>query len=192
MRDAWSTVDSAFDVAAAVLETRPGLDQMQLHKLLYLVQAASLAWCDTPAFSDRIEAWSYGPVVRGVAGHYKGFGKSRIEASVSGNGSLVSDRTAAILRRVVERYGDLSGPELARLTKGSGSPWAESRASGEYREAGAEITVEAMRRYHRAHGVTPIIATAAQGELAERFLAGDDDALADLMEGTTGVRPRIR
>jgi len=32
------------DVAAAILEQRPGLTQMQLHKLTYLVQAADLAW----------------------------------------------------------------------------------------------------------------------------------------------------
>ncbi|HEX9978628.1 MAG TPA: type II toxin-antitoxin system antitoxin SocA domain-containing protein, partial [Acidimicrobiia bacterium] len=62
---------SALDVAAALIEMRPGPDQMQLHKLLYLVQAAHLAWYGSPAFRERIEAWRWGPMVRRVAGHYK-------------------------------------------------------------------------------------------------------------------------
>ncbi len=45
------------DVAAALIEARPGLDHLQLQNLLYLVQAAHLAWFGEPAFDEPIEVW---------------------------------------------------------------------------------------------------------------------------------------
>lgn len=192
MTDSWETAESAFDVAAALLEDRPGLDQMQLHKLLYLVQAANLAWFDTPAFNEEIEAWRWGPVIRGVAGHYMQFENEPIQTPVSGDSSALSERTRRVVERIAERYGDMSGLDLARCTKRSGSPWRQVRGDLPARAySREEIPVEIISEYHRLHGVVPEESTAESVELAERFFSGDENALVDLMELATGVRPSI-
>src|SRR5947208_2123639 len=127
MRDT-RTLPSAEDVAAAIIETRPGVDQMQLHKLLYLVQAAHLSWLEGPAFSGRIEAWKWGPVVRGVAGTYMQYESIPIQKPESGRSEQLPTDTRWVVKRVVEEFGNLSGPDLARITKDrEGSPWRAAR-----------------------------------------------------------------
>ena len=126
---------SAVDVAAAVIERRPGLDQMQLHKLLYFVQAASLAWFEEPAFSERIEAWQYGPVVRRVAGLYMDFDADPIPVPVRGrpDGSISNSRGSSIVcwpssgTNLALRWRDsprsIDGPwQIARGTLGPEAP----------------------------------------------------------------------
>lgn len=179
---------SALDVAAAILEERPGLDQMQLHKLLYLVQAADLVWYDTPAFSEHIEAWRHGPVVRVVAGHYKDFGQSPIERPVSGDPSELSDRLRSVIREIVAKYGARSGFDLAAECKRPGSPWREARgAIGDHENSSAEITPAAIATWHRAHGVVYAEPTDVENALAQRFLDGDDAALEQLFSNAFGA-----
>lgn len=184
---------TAFDIAAALIETQPGFDQMQLHKLLYLSQAACIAWYDAPLFSDQIEAWRWGPVVRGVAGHYMQYDADPIESPASGDTSSLSDEAWSVVRRIVERYGEVPGPELASLLKGPGTPWQEARGDiPQDAPSQAEITPASMREYHRAHGVTAIEPTAAVLNLAGRFVNGDQDAVTDLMELAASAHPQDR
>jgi len=183
---------SADDVAAALIQLHPGLDQMQLHKLLYLVQAGSLAWFEKPAFTERIEAWQHGPVVRGIAGRYKSFGRNPIDKPVMGNAERLSDRTRWIVDRVLDEFGGMSGPQLARLVKEPGMPWKEARGPiPDSAHSDAEITPKIMLEWHRRYGVVRVVPTTAENELANRFLDGDNDALADLFEAATGVRPAL-
>lgn len=192
MTSSWETTESAFDLAAALLEARPGRDQMQLHKLLYLTQAASLAWLNAPLFDDRIEAWKYGPVIRGVAGHYMEYGKDPIPKPESGDSSRLSAKAKAIVDRIVDHYGDMTGPELAQLTKQPGSPWTQARGDLPADAHSDElIPIKIMTEYHRTHGVTPAEPPRHIADLAERFFSGDLDAIADLMEEATGIRPRV-
>ena len=39
------------------------MDQMRMHKMLYLVQRESLLVSGTPLFKDVFESWKYGPVL---------------------------------------------------------------------------------------------------------------------------------
>lgn len=183
---------SALDIAAAIVERRPGLDQMQLHKLLYLIQAAYLAWFGEPAFRQRVEAWKYGPMVRGVAGSYMQFGRLPIMKPMGGNSEQISDRLSWVIDRILQRYGDLSGPELARLTKIKDGPWRQVRGDLPATEpSDEEIPKELMRGFHRRSGVTPETLTEEESELAQRFLEGDAEALADLFQLATGQRPSV-
>jgi len=98
-----------------------------------------------------------------------------------------------IVRRIVERYGSLSGPDLANLTKQSGGPWSTARGDlPPDARSKEEIRKSAMSEYHRRHGITPEASDPAITALAERFFDGDDDALAESFERVTGVRPSIR
>ncbi len=188
------TPSSALDVAAALLTERPGLDQMQLHKLLYLIQAAHLAWFNTPAFDDeQIQAWMKGPVIRKVAGHYMQFETMPIDRPVSGYPTAVPNRTKWVVKKVVERYGGLDGSTLAKLTKIDGGPWRQIRGDlPDDQPSDREIPTSLIAEFHRRFGVTePPPLTEAERESAERFFDGDGEALADLFEISTGTRPTI-
>jgi uncharacterized phage-associated protein len=188
----WETQRSARDVAAAILTLHPGLDQMQLHKLLYLTQAASLAWFDEPAFEDRIEAWMYGPMVRGVAGTYMEFGDQPIEGPVNGDPEALSKRARWVVERVLDEFGDLGGPALAKVTKREGTPWRTTRGDlPEGARSDREIPQETIGEFHRLHGVLRSTPSAAETRLAARFFDGDNAALAELFEAATGARTTV-
>ena len=55
---------SAHDVAAYILRKQGPLSAMKLQKLVYYAQAWSTVWDDQPLFSEAVEAWANGPVVR--------------------------------------------------------------------------------------------------------------------------------
>jgi uncharacterized phage-associated protein len=186
-----SEFQSGLDVAAAVLERHPGLDQMQLHKLLYLIQAASLSWYGEPAFVHEIQAWSFGPVVRGVAGFYKDFGDQPIDHPVTGDSSRLDDRAHWIVEQVVDDFGDLSGPELARLTKAKDSPWRQVRGDlPDDDPSQIEIPRGLIESFHRVHGVVVERPSDQEQRLINLFLdEGKDDAFADIFESATGTRP---
>jgi uncharacterized phage-associated protein len=181
---------TAEDVAAALIEARPGCDQMQLHKLLYLVQAAALAWFHEPAFRERIEAWQYGPMVRGIAGLYKDFGHGPIAAPVSGNPAKLDERLRWTVRYVVDNYGRLSGPALARLVKSERAPWRQARGNlPDDASSTAEISVRMIEDFHGRFGLAPAPLASREYEFAQQFLDGDVPALADFFEAATGSRP---
>ena len=180
---------SAVDMAAAIVTARPGLDQMQLHKLLYLVQAAHLAWFDDPAFDERIEAWTYGPMIKGVAGLYQDYGRRAITRPEKGDPERISKRTAYIIDRLVAAYSDHTGPELSAVTKAAGSPWQQTRGPlPPDAPSSDKIPLALIKSYHHRRGVLPVAQTEEEHELTERFLHGDDDALTELLELTIDAR----
>ena len=182
---------SAVDVAAAVIERRPGLDQMQPHKLLYFVQAASLAWFEEPAFSERIEAWQYGPVVRRVAGLYMDFDADPIPVPVRGRPERLDKKLSWVVDRVLAEFGHQSGVALAKLAKVDHGPWQVARGTlGPEAPSDNEITQASMRDYHRRFGLNPEAGLSAEEHaLAERFLNGDRQSLDLLVESVLGVKP---
>jgi len=177
---------SALDVAAALLEVRPGLDQMQLHKLLYLVQAAHLAWFGSRAYGEAIEAWIYGPVTRQVAGHYMQFGDLPITRVGVGSPARLPERLRWLIAQVAERFGGMDGFKLAELVKEPGSPWRQARGDlADDAPSDAEIRPDVIADYHRRFGFGETSdPTPRQNELAQRFFDGDTDALAELFGAT--------
>lgn len=60
------------------------IDEMKLHKLLYLIQRESIIQTGEPMFPDRFQAWRFGPVMVEVRNLYKvdGLKTSLDEAAV--------------------------------------------------------------------------------------------------------------
>lgn len=186
-----ATLVSADDVAASIIAAGP-VDQMQLHKLLYLVQAAHLSWFEEPAFGEQIEAWTYGPVVRGVVGHYKDWNLRPITEPYRGDPTRLSERTAWVVEYVRNKFGNLAGPDLAALVKGPGSPWRQIRGPlPEDASSSMEIPPSVIREFHTVHGLGVPQPTPNEQALAQRFFDGDHEALDDLFESITGVRPYL-
>ena len=57
---------------------REGITNLKLQKVLYFAQVHYLTILNRPLFSDKIEAWEYGPVVPGVYRQYRSKGSNPI------------------------------------------------------------------------------------------------------------------
>lgn len=150
-----------------------------------MVQAASLADYGVPAFSERIEAWKMGPMVRGIAGVYKDFDSEPIEEPESGDPANATGSLDLIVDQILNEYGDESGPELAGQLKVQGSPWRTVREAagipaGE--PASVEIDTDTMRAWHHRFGVTVKKPTRRESRLIDRYLEGDSDAFDELVQ----------
>lgn len=106
---------------ADYLRTKSVYGEMHLQKLLYYSQAWSLAWTGKPLFSDEIEAWVMGPVVRQVwaAGRYSDY-------VVPADGEDLTPEQRALIDAVYAFYGRDGGRALSVRTHGE-DPWVEAR-----------------------------------------------------------------
>jgi uncharacterized phage-associated protein len=136
---------NARDVAAYVISLVGPLSAMKLQKLVYYCQAWSLAWTGKPLFTDRIEAWANGPVIRSLYSAHRG----EFEVSeIGGDPNHLDVHAQAIVRSIVDAYGRLSPQVLSEMTHGE-EPWIEARrgaAPGARSEA--EISQRSMRSYY--------------------------------------------
>ena len=102
---------------------REGITNLKLQKILYFAQAYYLAKLSRPLFSEKIEAWEYGPVVPVVYDLYKKNGNGTIllekdEASIS-----VEDKEN--LKRIWDLFGGYSAGRLVDIAHAH-SPWREA------------------------------------------------------------------
>ncbi|GAA3581332.1 hypothetical protein GCM10022198_00580 [Klugiella xanthotipulae] len=109
---------NALEVAGYIMKTAGTNGNTQLNKLVYYCQAWSLVWTGRPLFSDPIEAWKDGPVVRAVY-------REGTHGQIPTDASLTDDQMK-IVNSVVAFYSNKSGAELSSLTH-SEDPWVEAR-----------------------------------------------------------------
>lgn len=108
-------VTTAHDVAAYIareLGRDPGRTKLQ--KLLYYSQVWSIVWDGEPLFSDDIEAWDLGPVVREVWRSRHG-----------GDPETLSEKQRATVEAILDFYANFSATNLSDLTHRE-MPWAEA------------------------------------------------------------------
>lgn len=110
---------------------------LKLQKLLYYVQGMSLFYFNKEAFSNKIMAWSYGPVVEEIYEQYKRNGKAEINLFVRDND--VSKGLNEIIDEVVKYYGKYSATWLVELTHDE-DPWKDT-------EHNQEISKEKIKKY---------------------------------------------
>jgi uncharacterized phage-associated protein len=126
----------------AYIETRnlPDAAEMKLCKLAYYAQAWNIAWEGRPLFDDRIEAWKYGPVPAECWAERR-YGPQPAPQPLTPAAREVVDS-------IVDFYGQMSGPQLAKLSHAEG-PWKDARGDlPEDARSGEEITVASMRRFY--------------------------------------------
>lgn len=126
---------SVIDVADAILKIakRKGrqLTPLQLMKLVYIAHGWSLGLGRGDLFSDRIEAWKYGPVIPDLYQMTKHFGRDAIPFSKIDDGQMPVDADdERFLTEIVDQYGHLSGTALSALTHKSGTPWDQVYMDG--------------------------------------------------------------
>lgn len=102
------------------------ITHLKLQKLLYFSEAWFQALKNKELFSEKIEAWAHGPVVREVFTVFKDSGWNSLvatDATVS-----VDAETEEVLRQVLDAYGELSAKTLEHMTH-QDKPWKDARGA---------------------------------------------------------------
>lgn len=120
----------------------PRIDQMKLQKLLFYAHAWWLANSGEELFSEDIEAWPWGPVVRDIYGQFRDFGRKPISGKRAtvlrriGSGILdfkieqppsVSADIREFLQNIWDAHKSFSGIQLSNATHMPGEPWTIMR-----------------------------------------------------------------
>lgn len=95
------------------------IDEMKLHKLLYLSQRESFVRNGCALFADEFEAWKYGPVLVKVRNALR-------DGMIYDASSCLSDKDLTVLRYVFDTYAGKTSWSLSRLTHAETS-WKKAR-----------------------------------------------------------------
>lgn len=136
---------SALDVADYILDKHGPMTAMKLQKLVYYSQAWSLVWDEEPLFTQAIEAWANGPVVRELYQAHRG--QFQV-SSVGGDATRLKKIQRETVDAVLAEYGDKSSQWLSDLTHRE-DPWRDAREGvSDGVRSDREITHAAMAEYY--------------------------------------------
>jgi uncharacterized phage-associated protein len=119
------------------------ISNLKLQKLLYYAQGFHLALHGKPIFSDRIEAWRHGPVVRSVYGEYANYRDGSIPPPENFDPKTIDEESRELLDEVYRIYGQYSAWRLRDMTHDE-PPWKDAwqKDGGEQ-----EISHKALKKY---------------------------------------------
>ena len=121
----------------------------RLQKLLYYIQAWSLALNNKPIFEDKIEAWIHGPAIREIYETYKDSVANPINRISNPKvAEELGKDTVAFIDRIVSAYSKYDTATLEFMTH-SELPWQEARRGLEANQSSSnEITWDSMKSYY--------------------------------------------
>ncbi len=137
-----------------------GISNLKLQKILYFIQAYFLTNTEKkdPCFSERIEAWDFGPVVPEAYQEYKQYGSSNIPMissylcfdqsdiwntqRIRYDEKRIREPDKQLIQNVIHKFADYSATDLVTLTHNQ-APWKDAYVP----HMNNEITVEAIRNY---------------------------------------------
>jgi len=118
------------------------LDPMKLQKLIYFSHGWSVAITGVPLIKEHPEAWDYGPVIPSVYHQFKSFGRNGIPGRATklvfpnagsfadwANVAVVAPQieddpdAEALLSRIWDVYGPLTGVQLSNMTHAADGAW---------------------------------------------------------------------
>lgn len=140
-----------FNVARYILKSMGSVSTWKLQKLCYYSQAWSIAWTETPLFSEDFEAWTNGPVCPQLFHAHQGAFfialKDLPEQKEDQSSPLTEDQKDTI-DKVLEFYGNKEPFELRESTHQE-APWKNARGDcPEGERCNAIITKESMGEYY--------------------------------------------
>lgn len=127
-----------------------GISNLKLQKILYFVQANFLVSTPShrPCFSDRIEAWDFGPVVPSVYHQYKVYGSAIIPISLNDPLCLfyqdIQEQDKGMIDVMVDGTANYSASQLVQLTHNQ-LPWKRAYRPG----SNNEITNESILQFFK-------------------------------------------
>lgn len=114
-------------VAKCVRDASP-ISNLQLQKILYFVQREYVRQTGDPLFSDKIEAWQFGPVVKDVYYTYSVFGGSPIR--FVDESIFLDSQVTSIIDPIIEEKRALDPWTLVDLTHRPGGAWNQIFRNG--------------------------------------------------------------
>lgn len=155
MYPAW-TIARQF-INKGIAEGRP-VTPMKLQKLIYLAHGLHLARHEEPLIKEKVQAWSYGPVIPDVYARFKRYGNNPITTPIpTGEWDEELDRQAqGSIDFAWDIAKDFTAIQLSNWTHIEGSPWYQSVSRNESgvleqepidNETIREYFNEIMRRY---------------------------------------------
>ena len=139
-------VTVGFLAKSAILHAHaPGFSHLKLQKLLYYMQGFCVAKTGNPLFSENIEAWQLGPVVREVWYECKEHGSGDLpvqDLSEVFSRGVLDDYQIEIMKWVYAIRGHLAAQELVDKTHEE-LPWKKQWE----RSHGGIISLPTMARY---------------------------------------------
>ena len=122
------------------------LSIMSLLKLTYIAHGWHLEMRDRPLFSNKIQAWQYGPVIPEVYNAFRAQGvQAKAPVSVPPNLDEIDADSSGLLEQIYQNYGSLDAFQLSDLTHVPGGPWdVASKQHGYY----APIHDEEIREHY--------------------------------------------
>lgn len=113
------------------------LSNMKLQKLIYYAQGLHLSLNDSELFEEKVEAWTYGPVVSELYHIYKEHASRGIPANPDFDPLSIDQDTRDFLDEIYEVFGQFSAIRLMELAH-SDECWQDVAI-------GDEITVDSMK-----------------------------------------------
>ena len=124
------------------------MDQMRMHKMMYLVQRESLMFYKEALFASEFQGWKFGPVLVEVRSEYVTGGMFRSACET------LSTKASELVESVYHRYNSMSSWKLSTLSHGELS-WRCAREGLAAKENGttvlslADMRVDAARELLR-------------------------------------------
>jgi uncharacterized phage-associated protein len=138
---------TADDVAHYILD-RHAMTAMKMQKLVYYAQAWNLARTGELLFTEPIEAWVNGPVIRELYEQHRG--QFSLSGWLSGDTAALSVDQRALLDEILGTYGQRDAVWLSQLTH-SEEPWQRAREGiSDAARSSAIIDPVVMARYYRS------------------------------------------
>lgn len=129
-------------------ENGTDMDQMRMHKMMYLVQREALMCYNEPLFASEFQGWKFGPVLVEVRNEYMTGNMFRY---VLGE---LEEKSRELVEAVYKRYKEMSSWKLSSLSHGELS-WKAAREGLAADENGtvvlklADMRVDAARELMR-------------------------------------------
>ena len=99
---------------------------MQVQKLTYFCHGWMLGLGYGPLFQDAVESWQYGPVIRSVYHHLKGYGRHPVSKPLLESPDDFNQVEERVIQAVWQGYGGYGGVRLSQMTHADGSPWEQT------------------------------------------------------------------
>ncbi|ENG1107482.1 Panacea domain-containing protein [Yersinia enterocolitica] len=120
------------------------LTPMKLQKLLFYTQSWHLKLRGgTPLFDDLFARWKFGPVIPTLYRLLKKYGAKEIDSKISfiqesdGDFERITpsiqkddEETRKLVDKIIEVYGEYSGPELSSMTHAPNTAWSKGATDG--------------------------------------------------------------
>lgn len=156
---------NALDIARYIInysnKNNYSISNLKLQKLLYFTQGFFLSIKDEACFSNKIEAWDFGPVIPEAYHTFKEFGANNIpeikeyfefddkdfwnSKTIQYNDAIIQEEDKLLVNNVLETLKGVSATSLVKMTHAQ-YPWKDVYDRG---SKNIEITQNSIKKYFK-------------------------------------------